>query len=361
VETQCFDAIVDFTLASEKEASRVLLRFRGIAVQASLHFYNSSKGEKLGETFVQVLTSHPITVKWKDGFKVQKANSDDLLGEGTVLNPFSQKVRKSQINKRVAFLGRLTGGEKEMVIALGQERGIEGLPGSEISEFSSLSQKAQLNLALELESEGKVKILIFSPLMIVTQTSFDFLSRSVLAFIESKQKKNMDFIGISENDIWDKFESHPKMLALSLKYLERSGKVRRFDDRIVLADFKMVISPQEEKLLLDMEALCLQGEFQSASLQEIQKRYHLSADKLDRMLSLLVERKKIIKGKDGFLLHAKWLDDIITKIRVSGHKELSVGDFKKMTGLSRRYAIAVLELLDQMKVTRRVGPMREIL
>jgi selenocysteine-specific elongation factor len=74
-----------------------------------------------------------------------------------------------------------------------------------------------------------------------------------------------------------------------------------------------------------------------------------------------VERRKIVLGRDGFLLHSKWLDDVILAVRSSGKKELSVSDFKQMTGLTRKYAIPLLELLDELGVTRRKGPVREII
>jgi selenocysteine-specific elongation factor len=83
--------------------------------------------------------------------------------------------------------------------------------------------------------------------------------------------------------------------------------------------------------------------------------------KLNKLLSLLIERKKIVQGKEGFFLHSRWLDEVIKRIKDSGRTELTVPDFKKMTGLSRKYAIPLLELLDQMGVTRRKGPLREIL
>jgi hypothetical protein len=40
---------------------------------------------------------------------------------------------------------------------------------------------------------------------------------------------------------------------------------------------------------------------------------------------------------------------------------LTVGEFKDLTGLSRKFAIPLLELLDEMGVTRRRGATREIL
>lgn len=59
-------------------------------------------------------------------------------------------------------------------------------------------------------------------------------------------------------------------------------------------------------------------------------------------------------------VHSHWLDDIVGKVIALGKKELSVADFKALTWLSRKYAIPLLELLDQMGVTRRKGPTREI-
>ncbi len=103
------------------------------------------------------------------------------------------------------------------------------------------------------------------------------------------------------------------------------------------------------------------GEFRSVSLQDLHQEFHLPSQKLNMMLSLLIERKKIVQGKDGFIIHSHWLDEIIAKIRNFGKKELLVADFKKMTGLSRKYAIPLLELMDQMGITQRKGSSREIL
>ena len=110
-----------------------------------------------------------------------------------------------------------------------------------------------------------------------------------------------------------------------------------------------------------MEEMCLKGEFQAVSLKYLKEYFNLSTKKLNVMLSLLIERKKIVQGKDGFLLHSRWLEEIISKVRNSGKKELTVSDFKKMTGLTRKYVSPLLELLDQMGITRRRGAIREIL
>jgi selenocysteine-specific elongation factor len=107
--------------------------------------------------------------------------------------------------------------------------------------------------------------------------------------------------------------------------------------------------------------MCYRGEFQSVSLEEIRRQFHLSQERLEKLLSLLTERKKVIQGPEGLFIHSLWLDDIIVRVRALGKKEMTVAKFKELSGLSRKYAIPLLELLDQMGVTRRHGPVREIL
>ncbi len=105
----------------------------------------------------------------------------------------------------------------------------------------------------------------------------------------------------------------------------------------------------------------LKGEFGQVSLDDLRKKFHLTPARLRKLLDVLMERKTIVEARDGFLLHSRWLDDVVKKVRASGKRELTVADFKALTGLTRKYAIPLLELLDGMGVTRRKGAVRDIL
>ena len=56
-----------------------------------------------------------------------------------------------------------------------------------------------------------------------------------------------------------------------------------------------------------------------------------------------------------------WRPEVIEDIKKSGKREMTIAEFKELTGLTRKYAIPLLELLDQIGVTRRKGSLREIL
>ena len=151
------------------------------------------------------------------------------------------------------------------------------------------------------------------------------------------------------------------MLRLALKSLVREGTVSLERQTVRLADFRIPLTPQDEEVLKRLEEMFLKGEFQSVSLEDIRTRFHLSPQKLQTLLAVLTEREKIVEGRDGFIVHSKWLDEIVDRLRESGRRELTVAEFKSMTGLSRKYAIPLLELLDEMGVTRRRGSVRDIL
>lgn len=358
MKTQCFDVVVDFSCPEGEKSMQVLVVLQGSKVAASMSFYHRPQRDC---HYARVATSLPVDVKWKDRIKLQGQRGKSFRGEGIVLNPASRKTSDSRTRKTLDFLRQLSGSKKDMLLALSQHKGVKGLTQIELSQFSGFSQKIQVALAQELEVEGKVKILGFSPLFILEQTSFDFICQRIVKFVQDLQDNHLDFIGVTPQKVKQRFRLHPKVLGLSLGYLERTGKIQQLNDRIALAGFSPRISPEDEKLLAEMEKLSLKGEFQLSSLQEIKRRFRLSSEKMDRMLALLIERKKVVKGKDGFMLHAKWLDEVIVKIRASGLEEISIKDFKEMTGLSRKYAIPLLELLDQMRVTRRAGSIRKIL
>ncbi len=360
MKTGCFDAVVNFSPVDREKPLDVSLLIQGEKISASFFFYEQIQKEKPAP-FACVHPREPLLLKWKDKFEVHGSGKTPLMGEGRVLNPFSEKISQGKIKKRIAFLEQLQGDEIEMLFALVQEKGLQGLKEREITAFSSLTKRALQRVTQELEAEGKIRILSFAPLFLFSQDSLDFLCQTILRFLAQFHKRNPEQKGVSLERIKKRFELHPMILSLGLKHLSRAGQIKESEDKLALSEFMMILTPEEEGILKELEDLCLKGEFRSLSFEDLRERFRLSSKKLDKLLSFLIERKKIVQGKDGLILHSKWLDEIILRIEKSRKRELTVADFKELTGLTRKYAIPLLELLDQMGVTRRKGQIREIL
>ena len=108
--------------------------------------------------------------------------------------------------------------------------------------------------------------------------------------------------------------------------------------------------------------------FASAGLKVPALKEVLAGLKVDRVraqkiVTLLLRDKVLIKLSDDLVFHSSALAEL--RQRLLAHKtkspKIDVAAFKELTGVSRKYAIPLLEYLDREHVTRRVGDERVIL
>ena len=360
MKTSVFDAVVDIVLPKKARAHDVTFVLKKEKVPGSFFFYETVI-PGLKDPFISVSLSKPVTVKWSYSFDVLSPGSEKVLGSGKVLYPADQKPMGKDAKKRVNLFPQLRGDKIEMLAVLARDKGIMGLREKEILEFAPFTRKTLLPLCQKLEAEGQIRILSFSPLFLLSQTSFEFLKEKITLFIRRYHETHPDEPGVMNNEVKQKFDLPDRIWFLALKHLIREKQIKEVENRLSVMDFELALTSEEEGLVDRLEKMCLEGKLNSVPMEAFQRRFNLSARRLQNLLSLLTERRKIVQGEDGFILHSQWLEELVAKIRNLKGKELSVGQFKEMTGLSRKYAIPLLELLDQMKVTRRRGPTREIL
>lgn len=361
MKTRCFDALLHFSGQGLAQPLSIRLVFQAITVPASFTIYEQIKGPKSGRCLARVCLRQLLSLKWKDRFEVEEKDAKRVLGKGIVLDPFSPKIKGTETEKRISFLRHLLGNERSMILALCQEKGIQGLKERELRDFCCLSAASLQLLSQDLEERGKIRILSFSPLFLLSQESFHFICQKIISFLSQYHQKHPEERGVTSERIERRFALPRQILRLALKSLAHEGKIRELGNLVALSSFELALMPEEQKIMERLEEMCFKGKLCSVSLKDIRLKFHLSPRKLEKLLSFLIERKKVVQGREGFFLHSRWLDDVISNIRELGKRELTVSDFKKMTGLSRKYAIPLLELLDEMQVTRRKGPSREIL
>jgi selenocysteine-specific elongation factor len=91
----------------------------------------------------------------------------------------------------------------------------------------------------------------------------------------------------------------------------------------------------------------------------------LKVDKVraQKIVTLLLRDKVLVKVSDELVFHRTALEELrrqMAAFKVKAAK-IDVAKFKELTGVTRKYAIPLLEYLDRERVTRRVGDAREIL
>jgi selenocysteine-specific elongation factor len=82
-----------------------------------------------------------------------------------------------------------------------------------------------------------------------------------------------------------------------------------------------------------------------------------------KIVTLLLRDRVLIKVNEDLVFHRDTLEQLKSAIRAHKAKSpnVDVGTFKDLFGITRKYAIPLLEYLDRERVTRRVGDVRQIL
>ena len=79
------------------------------------------------------------------------------------------------------------------------------------------------------------------------------------------------------------------------------------------------------------------------------------------ILQLLLRDKRLVRINDELVFHASAIQSLRELLAKKKGARFAVSQFKDWTGISRKYAIPLLEFLDRERVTRREGDSRVVL
>jgi selenocysteine-specific elongation factor len=122
------------------------------------------------------------------------------------------------------------------------------------------------------------------------------------------------------------------------------------------------ISSNDSRHLADIAQAYEAAGLAAPLVPELAQRLRLNQPEMRRLITLLQRRKTIVRmGSDDLFIHAAALDSLAARLAALRGKLIGIAEFKQLTGLSRKYAIPLLEYLDHARVTRKQGDRRLVL
>ena len=93
------------------------------------------------------------------------------------------------------------------------------------------------------------------------------------------------------------------------------------------------------------------------ALKDVLASLKVDKTRAQKIVTLLLRDKALIKISEDLVFHRDALADLRKRLAAEKTKstKLDVARFKDLTGVTRKYAIPLLEYLDREHVTRRVG------
>ncbi len=304
----------------------------------------------------------PLLLLPGDRFIVRQFSPVITIGGGRVLDAAEQPRRfKVKPAERAAFLQAIANaGPQESLLARVARRGADGLSISDaVAETGWLTARVE-QIAAELVKPSK--LVRFEGLML-SPAILESLRGQTLATVDQFHKANPLVAGISQEQLRETIGLGPEIFRGVLDSLVRDQKVQVNGELVQAAGKGVVLRDEEAESKSQIEQAFAKAGLKVPLLKEVLAALPIDKARAQKIVTLLMRDRVLIKLSDDLVFHRDALESLRRQIAAQKTKtpKLNVGNFKDLFGITRKYAIPLLEYLDRERVTRRVGDERVIL
>ena len=309
--------------------------------------------------YARIRFEAPAVLTRGDRFIVRAYSPPVTIGGGVVLDPHPPR---SAIRNAAAFARyrRLDALELDSaVLAFMDERAGAGISrGALISRagLSASSADATVTRLVALGRATRVGDLLVSPAVLQD------LSTRLLAALTAHHASQPLSDGLSREEARERLFGRAAAAVFEhvVAELAAGGRIAG-RDRLAIAGHHVSLSPEEARAHEAIERLFREGGLAPPAETALPAAANVSAAVANRITTLLVRQKTLVK-LDTLLFHAEALAGLKADVRaLKGSARVDVPAFKERYGISRKYAIPLLEYLDRERITRRVGDSRVVL
>jgi selenocysteine-specific elongation factor len=311
--------------------------------------------------FVRVRLEQPAALTRGDQFILRTYSPSVTIAGGTVLDPAPPRtaIRTAAAVER---LRRLGASDLDAVAALLDDAGTSGVPVDALMSRAGIQPDAVAPLADRLNAEGRASRV--SDLLIATPV----LERAKAQLIEALQTHHRheplsDGLPREEARVRVFRRAATALFERVVEELTAAGIVSG-RDRLRLTAHKPDARPEDAAMREAIERTLRSAELTPPLAAALAAEAGVPAAAADRLVRTLQREKRVIKV-DDFWFHADVLAELKQKVAAMKGKDgvgkLDVATFKARFGVTRKFAIPLLEYLDRERVTRRAGEARMIL
>ena len=340
-----------------KNRSRIHFHSNTMETVAEIMFHNTKQIAPGATAFARLKLPEPTLLLPGDRFIIRQFSPVVTIGGGVVLDPAPVPRQPGQ----ESFLQILAEGNAEFILeARIARRGHAGLSISQlVAETGWARQTIDVRLAqfvkeLRVQRIGE---------QLVHATAMIGLQQFIVSAVAKFQKDNPLVGGIAREALREQAKASSEVLTAALDLLIREKNVEVAGDLVRLPGHGVVMKDEEAESKTKIEEAFATAGLKVPALHEVISGLKVDKVRAQKIVTLLLRDKVLTKISDELVFHRNALEDLRRSMAAQKVKssKIDVAKFKELTGVSRKYAIPLLEYLDRERVTRRVGDAREIL
>ena len=323
----------------------------GPGTKVHLHSYSAetiATVKTLVGNVARLKLDSPLQVVAGDRFILRRFSPVITIGGGTVLDP-APSVRQKLSTAR-DFAGWIAN---------------SGEQGLTIAEMVARSGRGRDEVAAKLNTLVADRAVVALGDTYLAADAAKSLRSHAEQALRDFHAKNRFAAGMNADELRGTLQLQPTAFAALLGALQKDGVLVHEGTTIKLRGAGVQLEDAEAKAMQQIISAFASAGLKVPALPEVLSGLKIPRDKATKIVTLLLRERTLIKLGDDLVFHKDALAALRPMLAEhktrSGKPTIDVAQFKDLAGISRKYAIPLLEHLDRERVTRREGNLRVIL
>jgi len=352
-----FDARLELLASARPLKNRAPVHFHaGTAeIEAEVRLLEGGEALQPGQTaWARIVLREPALVLPGDRFIIRMFSPVVTIGGGTVVDLAPRRYRRDERpGERLSVLA--SGGIAQRLALMVREarygvavREIVARTGWMTAEVEQAARQAELVLIRQAEP------------WLVSETLIEGAVKNLREALEQYHRAQPLKPGIPKEELRNRLLPRAPGFLLDC-VLNRSPGIIAEADTVRLVTHRVALQPEEEQAMAAIERAFEKAGLAVPAPAQVLAQSGIEAVRARALLEMLLREGKLVRVGDELIFHAAALDRLRRTIAARKGERFGVAQFKQWTGVSRKYAIPLLEYLDRERLTRREGDLRVVL
>jgi selenocysteine-specific elongation factor len=360
VAVDTIDAEVTLLRSAPNLKHRGAVHFHAFASECmaavSLYGYRSLEPGSTG--MARIKLSKPIVLLPSDRFVLRNGSPIMTIGGGNVLDAHPlARLNKANSHDWLQRIGRAAL-DQQLVLRVAR-RGTSGISVAALSLETGLKANSLRTLLAPALRDERL-LLLNDNLLLTTEV----MKEAVLLVRRQFEIRTKDALssGVKRSELRSKTRLTAVIFDQALSVLERDKKLRILSEMLFPPESAAPLSIREQDQLLAVSRAFEKSGLAVPSQSLLATELAIDPAQLRRIITALLRSKTLVRlGDDSLCVHQTALADLKKVIQAFRGQTIDIARFKDLAGVSRKYAIPLLEYLDRERVTRKEGDRRTVL
>jgi len=324
-------------------AAEIMGRIRLLGVQ------ELAPGEK---AFAQVMLQESVTALRGDRFIIRRPSPPATIAGGQVVDPKPKRRHRRFNQQRISELEQLLVGSPEEILQ----------QTAHAAFAASLNQLIEVSGMETIPAREAIESLVDQGKLIALNGDRLLIAPDILTGLEIRIKENLTayhekhplYAGMPRELLKSQINLDTHLFDSIVKRMSEMGKIRTTGPTLSLPQHQISYSPEQQGKIDALLAQFNDQPYTPPSVKESEEAVG------EDVLNSLIQSEQLVKLSEDVLLKPEAYQEMRRAVieHIQSHGSITLAELRDQFNTSRKYAVALLEYLDEVEVTVRQGDKR---